>query len=124
MNDEHHLNCPTQIELKEFAIGDVADTEFELRASKALSCRSFSPEEQKHYDPASPRRDWSRGEVGGVLLITRPLQREIELTQSGLQSAFVLIANVETFLTGLTLVVIWAARTRVRKTEVVFDVES
>ena len=135
--------------------------DFELRASKALSCRSFSLGEQEHYDalsdrsyyefdkvdgepvlhyaraqimkqscvkchnasPTSPKLDWSEGEVGGVLLITRPLRRDVELTQSGLRSAFVLIASVATFLTGLTLVVFWAARTRVTKTGVSFDAE-
>ena len=135
--------------------------EFELRASKALSCRSFSLEEQQHYDalsdrsyyefnvlngepvlhyaraqimkqscvnchnndPLSPRRDWVEGEVGGILLITRPLQRDVQLTQSGLRSAFVLIATVATFLTGLTLVVFWAAQNRNETTGVSFDVE-
>ena len=137
-------------------------SEFELRASKALSCRSFSLEEQQHYDdlsnrsyyefdkvdgepvlryaraqimkqscvqchnedPSSPKLDWSEGEVGGVLLITRPLQRDVELTRSGLQSAFVLIASVATFLTGLTLAMFWAARTRVKKSGASFDVEA
>ena len=136
-------------------------SEFELRASKALSCRSFSLDEQQHYDvlsdrsyyefdkdegepvlryaraqimkqscvkchnddSSSPKRNWSEGEVGGVLLITRPLQRDIDLTQSGLQSAFALIATVATFLTGLTLAVFWTARTRVKKSGVSFDVE-
>jgi hypothetical protein len=135
-------------------------TEFELRASKALSCRSFSLDEDQHYDalsdrsyyefgeangepvlqyaraqimklscvqchnndPLSPRRDWQVGEVGGVLLITRPLQRDVELTQSGLRSAFALIATVATFLTGLTLAMFLAARVR-SKGGVFFDVE-
>lgn len=63
-------------------------------------------------DPMSPRKDWSEGEVGGVLLITRPLQRDIDLTRSGLRSAFNLIAGLATLLTGLTLVVFWTAKRR------------
>jgi serine/threonine protein kinase len=123
--------------------------ELELRASQALSCRSFSLDEQQHYDalsdrsyfefgdvdgepvlhyaraqimkqsciqchnadPASPRQDWAEGEVGGVLLITRPLKRDVDLTRAGLRSAFTVIASVAAFLTTLTLVVFWTART-------------
>jgi hypothetical protein len=123
--------------------------ELELRASQALSCRSFSLDEQQHYDalsdrsyfefgdvdgepvlhyaraqimkqsciqchnadPASPRQDWAEGEVGGVLLITRPLKHDVDLTRAGLRSAFTVIASVAAFLTTLTLVVFWTART-------------
>lgn len=61
-------------------------------------------------DVMSPRRDWKVGEVGGVLLITRPLQRDIELTRTGLRGAFHLIAVVAMLLTGLTLAVFWGSR--------------
>ncbi len=40
----------------------------------------------------SPKKDWKEGDLVGVLLITRPLDRDIARTQSGLQSAFVLMA--------------------------------
>jgi hypothetical protein len=40
----------------------------------------------------SPKRDWVEGDLVGVLLITRPLDRDIARTQSGLRSAFVLMA--------------------------------
>lgn len=60
----------------------------------------------------SPRRDWKVGEVGGLLSITRPLERDIASTRSGLRSAFNLIAGVATMLTGLTLIVFWTARRR------------
>lgn len=63
-------------------------------------------------DASSPKRDWVVGDVGGVLSITRPLQRDIELTRSGLRSAFNLIAGVASLLTGLALVVFWTARPR------------
>jgi serine/threonine protein kinase len=41
--------------------------------------------------PKSPKKDWKEGELVGVLLITRPLDRDIARTQSGLNSAFVLM---------------------------------
>lgn len=61
---------------------------------------------------SSPKQDWAVGEVAGVLSITRPLQRDIESTRSGLRSAFNLIAVIATLLTGLMLVVLWTARSR------------
>ena len=63
-------------------------------------------------DSTSPKRDWIVGEVAGVLSITRPLQRDIESTRSGLRSAFNLIACVATLLTGLMLAVLWTAKRR------------
>lgn len=142
----------------EFPWRDKREThdEFELRASKALSCRSYnstagnsdqcglvgaSTDDRSYHEFAkingepvlryaraqvmqqscvkchnehkdSPRKDWKVGEVGGVLSITRPLQRDIESTRSGLRSAFNLIAGIATLLTGVTLVVFLAARKR------------
>ena len=61
-------------------------------------------------DSSSPKRDWVIGEVGGVISITRPLQRDIESTRSGLRSAFNLIAVVAILLTGLMLAVVWTAK--------------
>jgi len=63
-------------------------------------------------DITSPKRDWIVGDVAGVLSITRPLQRDIESTRSGLRSAFYLIACVATLLAGLTLVVFWTGKSR------------
>ena len=40
----------------------------------------------------SPKKDWKEGDLVGVLLITRPLDRDIARTESGLRSAFVLMA--------------------------------
>jgi serine/threonine protein kinase len=129
---------------------------FELRASDALSCRSYqstsgsvdgcrlvgaSAKERSYHEfdeidgkpvlryaraqvmqqscvnchnqhPDSPRRDWKVGEVGGMLSITRPLQRDIESTRSGLRSAFNLIACIATLLIAVTLFVFVAARTQ------------
>jgi eukaryotic-like serine/threonine-protein kinase len=61
-------------------------------------------------DAMSPKRDWTEGEVAGVLSITRPLHRDIESTRSGLRSAFNVIAGVATLLMGITLVIFWAAK--------------
>lgn len=63
-------------------------------------------------DATSPKRDWVVGDVAGVLSITRPLQRDVESTRSGLRSAFHLIAGLATLLTGVTLAVFWSARSR------------
>lgn len=63
-------------------------------------------------DRHSPKRDWKVGEVAGILSITRPLQRDIESTRSGLRSAFHLIAGFATLLTGLTLTLLWTAKRR------------
>ena len=60
--------------------------------------------------PHSPKRDWIVGDVAGVLSITRPLKRDIELTHSGLRSAFNLMAIVAALLTGLMLAVLWTAK--------------
>ena len=57
-------------------------------------------------DPASPKQDWVEGEVAGVLAITRPLKRDIELTQSGLRDAYYLILISTGLLTGLTLLIL------------------
>ena len=41
--------------------------------------------------PKSPKKDWNEKDLVGVLLITRPLERDIRRTESGLSSAFVLM---------------------------------
>jgi serine/threonine protein kinase len=41
--------------------------------------------------PKSPKKDWKEKDLVGVLLITRPLERDIRRTESGLSSAFVLM---------------------------------
>ena len=45
-------------------------------------------------DPNSTKRDWKEGEVGGVLEIIRPLDRDIARTRQGLRGTFVLMAVV------------------------------
>ena len=36
----------------------------------------------------SPRKNWQKGDLAGVLAITRPLERDVQRTRSGLQGAF------------------------------------
>lgn len=45
-------------------------------------------------DPNSTKRDWKVGEVGGVLEIIRPLDRDIARTQEGLRGTFLLVGAV------------------------------
>jgi eukaryotic-like serine/threonine-protein kinase len=59
-------------------------------------------------DPNSTKRDWKVGDVGGVLEIIRPLDRDIARTREGLRESFVLMAAVSGALlavSGLVLVV-------------------
>lgn len=59
-------------------------------------------------DTNSTKRDWKVGEVGGVLEIIRPLDRDILRTQQGLRGTFLLIAGVTIsllMLCGLVLLV-------------------
>ena len=53
-------------------------------------------------DPNSTKRDWKVGEVGGVLEIIRPLDRDIARTREGLRGTFVLMAVVSGTLLGLS----------------------
>ena len=59
-------------------------------------------------DPNSTKHDWKVGDVGGVLEIIRPLDRDIARTREGLRESFVLMAAVSAALlavSGLVLVV-------------------
>jgi serine/threonine protein kinase len=59
-------------------------------------------------DPNSTKRDWKVDDVGGVLEIIRPLDRDIARTRDGLRGTFVLVAVVSgalLVLSGLFLVV-------------------
>lgn len=51
-----------------------------------------------HPDSRSPKKDWKVGDVVGVLKIVRPLDREIDNTQAGLQGAFTLMGTVSALL--------------------------
>ncbi len=60
----------------------------------------------------SPKRDWKEGDLVGVLAVTRPLERDIARTKSGLGSAFVLMSGVALALVGLAVVLSMNARRR------------
>lgn len=59
-------------------------------------------------DPNSSKRDWKVGEVGGVLEVIRPLDRDLARTREGLRGTFLLMAAVSggmLLLSGLVLIV-------------------
>lgn len=45
-------------------------------------------------DTQSPKRDWQEGDLAGVLAITRPVERDIARTSSGLRGAFLLMTVI------------------------------
>jgi hypothetical protein len=53
-------------------------------------------------DRNSTKRDWKVGEVGGVLEVIRPLDRDIRRTRAGLRGTFLLMAVVSGGLLGLS----------------------
>lgn len=53
----------------------------------------------------SPKRDWKVGDVVGVLKIVRPLDHEIENTQTGFRGAFAMMAAISTLLVVLSIAV-------------------
>ncbi len=60
----------------------------------------------------SPKRDWRVGDVVGVLKIVRPLDREIENTQTGLRGAFTLMASISTLLICFSIAITAISRRR------------
>jgi hypothetical protein len=54
-------------------------------------------------DEDSPKRDWHEGDLAGVLVITRPLDRDIARTHSGLEGAFLLMGIIALVIVGLCL---------------------
>ncbi len=58
----------------------------------------------------SPKKNWKENELVGVLLITRPLDRDVERTQAGLQSAFVLMGSAVLLLTGFAIIAAMRSR--------------
>jgi eukaryotic-like serine/threonine-protein kinase len=59
---------------------------------------------------ASPKRDWRQGDLVGVLLINRPLDRDIARTNSGLYSAFLLMGVIVFVLLVLCFSFVFHAR--------------
>lgn len=69
------------------------------------SCRKCHNEHEQ-----SPKRDWQEGDLAGVLEITRPLERDEEITRDGLRGAFNLVGAMAVLLTGVTLALLWTGR--------------
>ena len=72
-----------------------------------LGCHNDSSPTSK-----SPKRNWRVGDVVGVLKIVRPLDREIENTQTGLRGAFTMMASISTLLVGFSIAVTAISRRR------------
>jgi serine/threonine protein kinase len=65
-----------------------------------------------HPDSLSPKKDWKDGDVVGVLKIVRPLEREIDNTQAGLRSAFLLMGATSSLLLVISIAVTVVAQHR------------
>jgi eukaryotic-like serine/threonine-protein kinase len=65
-------------------------------------------------DTNSPKRDWKVGEVGGVLEIIRPLDRDVTRTREGLRGTLTLMAVVSGTLLGLSGLVLVTRSRRAR----------
>jgi serine/threonine protein kinase len=60
----------------------------------------------------SPKKDWKVGELGGVLEIIRPLDRDAERTRAGLRGTFILMAAISGSLLALSVFVLVASKRR------------
>ncbi len=60
----------------------------------------------------TPKTDWAKGDLAGVLTLTRPLDRDIVRTRAGFRGASILMLAVASALTACGL--IFAYRTRLR----------
>jgi tRNA A-37 threonylcarbamoyl transferase component Bud32 len=65
-------------------------------------------------DKASPKRDWQEGDLAGVLVISRPLDRDIALTRSGFRSAFLLMGVIAVLPVGFAVGFLLRARLKNR----------
>jgi serine/threonine protein kinase len=61
--------------------------------------------------PQSPRKDWQEGDVRGVLVIIRPLDKDEARVGAALRLALLLSAVVSGLLLGGSMLVVWAGRT-------------
>ncbi len=63
-------------------------------------------------DERSPKKDWKVGDLAGVLEVTRPLERDIERTRSGLRGTFVIMGGVAVVLLAISLALWLGSRAR------------
>jgi serine/threonine protein kinase len=64
--------------------------------------------------PQSTRRDWQEGDVRGVLVIIRPLDKDEARVNEALHLALLLCAVVSGMLVGGSMLVMWTSRRRTR----------
>jgi serine/threonine protein kinase len=62
--------------------------------------------------PQTPRKDWQEGDVRGVLVIVRPLDKDEARVGEALHLALLLSAVVSGLLLGGSMLVVWAGRRR------------
>jgi hypothetical protein len=62
--------------------------------------------------PQSPRKDWREGDVRGVLVITRPLDKDEARVGEALRLALLLSAVVSSAFLGGGVLTVWASRRR------------
>jgi len=74
----------------------------QVMKTSCLSCHNTHEE--------SPKTDWKQGDLAGVLTLTRPLDRDINRTQTGFRGASLLMISIASVLTAFGLV--FAYRTR------------
>ena len=60
--------------------------------------------------PQSPRKDWKEGDVRGVLVIIRPLDKDEARVGEALRLALLLSAVVSGLLLGGSILLVWAGR--------------
>jgi serine/threonine protein kinase len=61
--------------------------------------------------PASPKRDWKEGDLAGVLTLSRPLDRDVERSQTGFRGASLLMLTTAS--ASIACGLIFAYRTRI-----------
>jgi serine/threonine protein kinase len=61
-------------------------------------------------DTTSPKRDWREGDLAGVLAITRPVERDIARTSSGLRGAFLLTGLIAALPVAFGIGYLWRSR--------------
>ena len=59
---------------------------------------------------ASPKNNWQEGGLAGVLLLTRPLDRDIERTDAGFRGASLLMLAVAAFMTFCGIMLTFRSR--------------
>ena len=59
---------------------------------------------------ASPKNNWKEGDLAGVLLLTRPLDKDIERTDTGFRGASILMVAVAAFMTACGILLTFRSR--------------